>query len=473
MRTRDPQAHARLRRRSSLLFVVALGVGGYILSNQRFYLPEWVPVVGSDFVDYKAEFSTAQSVTPGQGQTVEDRRRRRSARSPRSTSKDGRAVVTMKIRRKYTPIYKDATALLRPKTGLNDMIIELDPGLEDARARRPTGCTIPVNQTLPNVNLDEILAGARRRHARLPAAARRRRRRGPRRQRRATCRRRSGASSRPAATSPRSPSALAERRDNIRRSIHNFRLLAEALGDKDDELAALVDSSNARLPGVRRPGRAPARGAAAAAAARCDATNTALAKADRLGHVARADARRPAARRPRARARRCAQTRPFLRRRRRSSENQLRPFARDALPTVQGPAARGARPRGGRRPKLTTSLERRSTSCSTSSPTTRRASEEGYLFWAAWANHAGATRLRHAGRPRPDPPRPRRWPRARRWPLLQQLSGPVNRSSARSATLLNPPDRRGLPAGQAGADARRTPRRRAARRPPRSQRRSR
>ena len=40
--------------------VVAVLVGGYILSNQRFYLPKWVPVVGSDFVDYKAQFSTAQ-----------------------------------------------------------------------------------------------------------------------------------------------------------------------------------------------------------------------------------------------------------------------------------------------------------------------------------------------------------------------------------------------------------------------------
>ena len=46
-------------------------VGGYILSNQRFYLPAWVPVLGTDFFELKAEFATAQSVTPGQGQTVQ------------------------------------------------------------------------------------------------------------------------------------------------------------------------------------------------------------------------------------------------------------------------------------------------------------------------------------------------------------------------------------------------------------------
>ena len=33
------------------LVVVAAGVAGYILSNQRFYLPAWVPVVGTDFYD--------------------------------------------------------------------------------------------------------------------------------------------------------------------------------------------------------------------------------------------------------------------------------------------------------------------------------------------------------------------------------------------------------------------------------------
>ncbi|HWI70530.1 MAG TPA: MCE family protein, partial [Baekduia sp.] len=49
------------------IFLVALVVGGYILGHQRFYLPKWVPVVGTDFVSYKAEFATAQSVTPGQG----------------------------------------------------------------------------------------------------------------------------------------------------------------------------------------------------------------------------------------------------------------------------------------------------------------------------------------------------------------------------------------------------------------------
>ena len=113
------------------LFAVAMAVATFILGHQRFYLPKWVPLVGSNFVSYKAEFTTAQSVTPGQGQTVN------VAGVPvgeiaKVQLKDGRALVTIKIKHKYAHVYKDATALLRPKTGLNDMIIELTPGTKRA-----------------------------------------------------------------------------------------------------------------------------------------------------------------------------------------------------------------------------------------------------------------------------------------------------------------------------------------------------
>ena len=52
------------------LVVVAAGVAGYILSNQRFYLPGWVPGLGTKFYTVEAEFETGQAVVPGQGQTV-------------------------------------------------------------------------------------------------------------------------------------------------------------------------------------------------------------------------------------------------------------------------------------------------------------------------------------------------------------------------------------------------------------------
>ena len=52
------------------LFVLSLGIAGYILSNQRFYLPAWVPVLGTDFYTVNAELPSAQAVVPGPGPTV-------------------------------------------------------------------------------------------------------------------------------------------------------------------------------------------------------------------------------------------------------------------------------------------------------------------------------------------------------------------------------------------------------------------
>ena len=64
----------------------------------------------------------------------------------------------MLIEPKYAElIHPNATVLLRPRTGLQDMTMELDPGTRHAR-RSSEGSTIPLSQTEPNVNPDQILA---------------------------------------------------------------------------------------------------------------------------------------------------------------------------------------------------------------------------------------------------------------------------------------------------------------------------
>ena len=156
--------------------VIAILVGGYILSNQRFYAPAWVPLIGSDFVDYQAQMATAQAFTAGQGQTV------MIAGVPvgeigKVTLKDGRALITMKMKRKYTPIYKDATVLSRPKTGLNDMTLELDPGNPTA-GRAAGGRHHPDLADAAERQPRRVPRRPRHRDAQLhPAADRRRRRR--------------------------------------------------------------------------------------------------------------------------------------------------------------------------------------------------------------------------------------------------------------------------------------------------------
>jgi phospholipid/cholesterol/gamma-HCH transport system substrate-binding protein len=136
-----------------VLVVLAAVVGGYILSHQRLRFP----FIESSPFTINAEFSTAQAVAPGQGQSVRVSGVQVGEIGGVSLQ-NGRAVVQMDIDQRYRHlIHTDATALLRPRTGLKDMFIELNPGSDRAPTAQP-GYTIPVANTLPDVNVDEILS---------------------------------------------------------------------------------------------------------------------------------------------------------------------------------------------------------------------------------------------------------------------------------------------------------------------------
>ena len=139
------------------LFAGSLGIAGYILSNQRFYLPDWVPAVGTDFYEVKAELPTAQAVVPGQGQTV-NVAGVKVGEVGEVTLENGRAVVNMQIKEKYAPVYRDATILLRPRTPLKDMYLALDPGTPKSLPLPEHGL-LPVAQTLPDVGGAKTGAG--------------------------------------------------------------------------------------------------------------------------------------------------------------------------------------------------------------------------------------------------------------------------------------------------------------------------
>ena len=135
------------------LLVLSVAVAGYILSKERLRFP----FIQSTPFTMNAEFSTAQAVTPGQGQSV-----RVSGVQIGEIGgvklQNGMAVVQMQIDPKYKHlIHQNATALLRPRTGLKDMFIELNPGTTASPAAKP-GFTIPVSNTAPDINTDEILS---------------------------------------------------------------------------------------------------------------------------------------------------------------------------------------------------------------------------------------------------------------------------------------------------------------------------
>ncbi|HEY3019585.1 MAG TPA: MlaD family protein, partial [Solirubrobacteraceae bacterium] len=132
------------------VIAAAAGCAAYVLAHQRLRFP-WE----SKPLTLKASFSTAQAVTPGQGQTVRISGVR-IGDIARVDLKDGRGIVTMDVDPEYAAlIHTDATALLRPKTGLKDMFVELRPGSSRA-PRVDDGFTIPIANTLPDINPDEF-----------------------------------------------------------------------------------------------------------------------------------------------------------------------------------------------------------------------------------------------------------------------------------------------------------------------------
>jgi phospholipid/cholesterol/gamma-HCH transport system substrate-binding protein len=225
-----------------VMIVVAAAIAGYILAHENFKLPGWVPVLGRNYYTLKADFQTAQAVTPGQGQAVTIA----GAKIGEIASVDlhqGVATVTMKITPKYAHIYRNATLLLRPKTQLQDITIEVNPGNRSAGKLR-SGGVIPLQQTAPNVNFDEFLAGldaeTRAYLQELLAGA------GEGLKNNASSLSATLKRFEPAARYGRKIAQQLEiRHANIARSIHNFRLLMEALGTKDTQIAQLVDASNA------------------------------------------------------------------------------------------------------------------------------------------------------------------------------------------------------------------------------------
>lgn len=151
---------ARGRRKDTLAIFILAFVGIVmmlgIFIQQKASLPSWLPVVGEEYEHITAEFSSAQAVTPGQGQAVDVA----GVQIGKVTSvdlEDGHAVIGMDIQPKYMElIHPNASFLLRPKTGLNDMIVEVEPGT--GKRHVESGHEFTLAQTEPNVNLDQFLS---------------------------------------------------------------------------------------------------------------------------------------------------------------------------------------------------------------------------------------------------------------------------------------------------------------------------
>ena len=217
----------------------------FIFTQQKASLPSWAPFVGEEFVHITGEFETAQAVAPGQGQAV-DIAGIQVGKITSVALEDGHAVVGMDIEPKYMElIHPDATLLMRPKTNLNDMVVEVTPG--DGSGASRSGRQHPAGADQVEHQPRRLPRHPRRRHPPVPPAAAGRRRRRDRQ--------------------PRPPAlggafrrfqpfvhyvadlnkAVAQRRVALARVIHDFGLLTTELGRRDTEIERFVTGSNAAL----------------------------------------------------------------------------------------------------------------------------------------------------------------------------------------------------------------------------------
>jgi phospholipid/cholesterol/gamma-HCH transport system substrate-binding protein len=267
------------------------------------------------------------------------------------------------------------------------MVIELDPGTPKAGAYK-SGDTIAISQTRPDVNLDEILSaldGDTRSYliVLLTAGGQAFSQPGAPADLRETFKRFEPTSR----ALDKVTTLLAGRRRNVKHVVHDLRLLTEALGDKDTQLAQLVDSSNATF-GALADQAQNLRAALRELPPTLQQADTTLPKVQALGNDLgpTLQSLRPTARELAPALR---ETRPFLRQTTPIIRDELRPFARDTRPAVQDLRITAQRlvpitPRLTRTLKVVNALLN---TLAFNPP----GKEEGYLFWASWLNHAGAS----------------------------------------------------------------------------------
>lgn len=321
------------------LWAVALVVGGYIVAHQRIHMPAWVPVVGQEDFIIGAPMSSGAGILPGQGQAVTVA----GVRVGDIASVDlenGSAMLKLRIKPEHAHVYPNATVLLRPKTGVKDMIAELEPGDRSAGPELENGAKLSIASTEPDVNFEEILAvldtDTRAQLRLLMGGGAQALGEGGGRELASTFRRFEPLSRYVA----KATSLVALRQQRLRRLMGNLSKVAEELGERDTDLARFVTGSEGVF---RRFARQNARLAEMVQLLppALKSSNRALAKVDTLGRTMRTTLGEL---RPAARALAPAQRKiqPFSRSTTPVIRDSLRPFARAAIPTAKllVPAAR-------------------------------------------------------------------------------------------------------------------------------------
>jgi phospholipid/cholesterol/gamma-HCH transport system substrate-binding protein len=364
-----------------VLLILGIVTTGVIIVSQHATIPSWVPFIGTSRFDINAEITSAQAVTPGQGQTV-NIAGIKVGEIKSVELKNGNANMTLAIEPQYAPLIRnDASILLRPRTGLQDMTVALDPGTRNA-PKIKENATIPLASSLPPVQPDQILAtldGDTRAFLQILLANAAQGLHGNTSKLSSTLRRLDPL----ARDLAKLNGALAKRRDNIAHVIHNFGLLSGELANHDKQLADFVTSSNQVFRSFANQ-QSSLQQTVAELPATLRSTQSALASGDRLARVSK-----PALTRliPQAEATGPAlkALRPLFHDTTVPIRDQIRPFTRKVQPVIRH-LAQGSVPLR----KSTQNLKGGFSNLNyllnglAYNPPGR---DEGYLFWVAWLNH--------------------------------------------------------------------------------------
>ena len=379
--------HPNVRRQIQYLWIVfafmalAGATAVYIARQERLRYP-WEHVMR-----VSADFSSGQAVTPGQGQQVTIAGVK-IGEIGKVELKDGRARIRMDIDPdKAGPIYRNAKLLLRPKTGLNDMSIQVDPGTPDAAPLRD-GDVLPEAATQPNVNPDEVFAGLdadSRRYLSIVANAGGQGMKG----RGVDLRRIIRAGYPTLKDAAVLTKALADRRAKLERLIANLRALSHATATKSGDLTRLVKATSAVVTTVgareQKLGAAVDRLPAALGATR-EALSQSKALASELA---------PAAQTLRPMARELGPAlvaaRPLLRDATPVVRDHLRPLVRQATPLVRDLRPAVDAVNKSLPPLIATGKD--ANYIVNELLYNPPGAEEGFLFWTAWFFHNAASIL--------------------------------------------------------------------------------
>jgi phospholipid/cholesterol/gamma-HCH transport system substrate-binding protein len=253
---------AILIHRRDFIAIIALVLGAIAVTSYIFaHQPAFTGIAGlfgRSYYTVKAEFSEASAVTAGQGQAI-DVAGVQVGQVGGVTLQGGHAVVTMNIYKRYAPVYWNANVLLRPRTPLKDMYLELDPGSKSAGAV-PGGATLPVGATNPDIDFSQILASLdsdTRDYLLLLLAGGSQAFRdsgnaGPQPSADVVADlqgvfKRFAPLDRDTATFTR---LLAQRTNNIRRAIHGLQQVTSSIGSVQTQLTSLIDSSNTNFQAI-------------------------------------------------------------------------------------------------------------------------------------------------------------------------------------------------------------------------------